>query len=157
MAACFFTRQLNSHRQLILFQLFQNRVDNLEGQLDLLTQLATGRGTFGQQKLQQQTFDFLGGLVDEATTEIEQEIEDERSDDKPKRKPKRRKPDSIPDSVERERIELDVDPELRVCSGCQVEMGCIGEDVTSELEYIPARFVLKQELPTREQTLEARA
>jgi transposase len=109
-------------------QLLSRLLKNLRGQIYGKTSEKLAPG--------QQTFDFLG--------ELEQEIEDEQPDDKPKRKPKCRKPDSIPDTVERERINLDVDPELRVCSCCQIEMDCIGEDVTSELEYIPARFVLKQ-------------
>ena len=117
-------------------QLLSRLLKNLRGQIYGKTSEKLAPG--------QQTFDFLGELVEEATSELEQEIEDEQPDDKPKRKPKCRKPDSIPDTVERERINLDVDPELRVCSCCQIEMDCIGEDVTSELEYIPARFVLKQ-------------
>jgi len=48
-------------------------------------------------------------------------------------------PQSIPDAIERERVEIDVDPELRVCSCCKVELQRIGEDVTTEIDHISSR------------------
>ncbi len=92
----------------------------------------------------QLTFDFVGKLVEEAENEVEEEIEEESSEAKRKRRPKRRKPDSIPESIARERVVLDVAPELRVCSCCHSELHRIGEDVTTELDYVPARFVARE-------------
>ena len=92
----------------------------------------------------QQTFEFMTELVEEAESEVEEEIEEEASEQKRKRRPKRRKPESIPDSIERKRIVLDVDPELRVCGCCNKDMQQIGEDVTVELEYIPAKVIVNE-------------
>ena len=105
--------EIASLRETVTF--LQAKLESTEQERQLLARLLKNlRGlTYGKtsEKLApgQQAFDFLGELVEEATSELEQEIEDEQPDDKPKRKPKRRKPDSIPDSVERERIELDVE------------------------------------------------
>ena len=50
--------------------------------------------------------------------------------------PRGRKP--IAASIPRERVEYE--PEDRICSCCGLEMAKIGEEITEELEYIPAQF-----------------
>jgi transposase len=53
-----------------------------------------------------------------------------------------RKP--LPDDLPRERRVHDPDPEDRICPGCGKSRVRIGEEVTEELEYIPARlFILE--------------
>jgi transposase len=94
----------------------------------------------------QLTFDFCSDLVEEAKAEVDEEkLEEEFADDdtSPPRR-KRKKSRTIPKDAKRERIVLDVDPELRVCSGCDCEMQKIGEDVTTELDYIPAQFIARE-------------
>lgn len=44
----------------------------------------------------------------------------------------------LPEDIERERIEYDL--ASPTCSGCSLEMPVIGEEVSEELEFIPARF-----------------
>lgn len=51
---------------------------------------------------------------------------------------KGRKP--LPVNLPRERIEHE--PETKECSGCGKEMTKIGEEITEQLEYVPARFVI---------------
>lgn len=93
----------------------------------------------------QLTFDFCTELVEEAEAEIDEEkLEEEFSCDD-KSPPRKRRPSRmIPKDAKRERIVLDVDPELRVCSGCASDMDKIGEDITTELDYIPAQFIARE-------------
>ncbi|MBK7645266.1 MAG: IS66 family transposase [Planctomycetes bacterium] len=49
-----------------------------------------------------------------------------------------RKP--LPSSLPRERVEHDVEPEDRSCFSCKREKQRIGEEITEELEYVPASF-----------------
>jgi transposase len=78
-------------------------------------------------------------LGDEAETET---IAYERKKRRGGRKP-------ILADLPRQRVVIDVDPELRVCPDCGEALGCIGEDIREELEYIPAllfvvEYVLKK-------------
>ena len=54
--------------------------------------------------------------------------------------PRGRKP--LPSDLPRERIEYE--PEERTCNCCGAELEKIGEEITEELEYIPARFLVKE-------------
>jgi len=96
----------------------------------------------------QLTFSFMNELVDEAVAEVDEEkLEEEFAGDEssqPDRKPKRRKSRRIPESAQRERVVLDVDPELRVCTCCDSEMQKIGEDTTTELDYVPAVIIARE-------------
>lgn len=51
-----------------------------------------------------------------------------------------RKP--LPSNLERERVEYE--PETRVCGCCGAELEKIGEEITEELDYIPARFLVRE-------------
>lgn len=57
-----------------------------------------------------------------------------------KRRRRGRKP--LPEELVRERIEYE--PEEKLCPCCGEEMPKIGEEVTEELDYIPARFVVRE-------------
>ena len=93
----------------------------------------------------QQTFSFLDEVVEEAKAEVEEELEAETAaDEKPPARKKKRKPRTVPEEIARERVVLDVDDELRTCSCCNTEMQPIGEDVTTELDYVPARFIARE-------------
>ena len=56
-----------------------------------------------------------------------------------------RKP--LPSNLERERIEYE--PETKVCSCCGAELEKIGEEITEELDYIPARFLVREHVKIR--------
>lgn len=86
-------------------------------------------------------------LFEEAKVEIEaEELQDEEEFEE-KRKRKRRR---IPKDLERQRIEIDVEPELRSCPDCGEEMSVIGEEISETLEYIPALlYVIEYALKKR--------
>ena len=76
-------------------------------------------------------------FLKEAKAEIETDEIGERETLTYERKKRRarRKP---AEDLHRERIEIDVDRDLRTCPDCGDEMSPIGEDISEELEYIPA-------------------
>jgi len=76
-------------------------------------------------------------LEDEA-----QSASDQRSgQDPPQRKRPRRHP--LPEHLERETVVIE--PErLEACTHCGGTPGCIGEEVTEELEYVPAKVVVRR-------------
>jgi transposase len=77
-------------------------------------------------------------LFEEAKAEVEAEEEPEQDEPATKRKKKRKGRKPLPKELRRERIVLDVDPEIRTCSCCNKAFVRIGEDITEELEFIPA-------------------
>ena len=60
------------------------------------------------------------------------------SEKKGKRKGQGRKP--LPKDLPRKRVVHDVSPEEKICSYCEIEKSKIGEEVTEQLEYVPASF-----------------
>lgn len=76
-------------------------------------------------------------LFQEAAREIEEEREEE-TEVTYKRKKRRGNRKPLPENLHRERVEVDVPPELRTCPDCHGEMSSIGEHILEELEYIPA-------------------
>jgi transposase len=50
----------------------------------------------------------------------------------------------LPADLPRERIEYHPDEEERVCSGCGHHKEIIGEQITEQLDYVPASFVVRQ-------------
>jgi hypothetical protein len=77
-------------------------------------------------------------LFEEAKREIQAEEAQEFEAITYERKKRRGNRRPIPEIVHRERVEIDVDPELRNCPDCGEEMVCIGHDISEDLEYIPA-------------------
>jgi len=73
-------------------------------------------------------------------------LEDEADQEKPKDKPKgRRRPPRhpLPDHLERETVVLE--PEgLKLCEHCGQAPGRIGEETTEELDYVPAKVVVRR-------------
>ena len=114
---------------------------------------ALQRRTYGRrsEKLDpnQLLFEFAK-LAEEATKELEEESKEasEVADEEPeapakKKKPRRgRKP--IPENLPRKREVLEPREEERVCAGCHTEKVAIGEKVTEELEYVPARLYVRE-------------
>lgn len=50
----------------------------------------------------------------------------------------------LPESLRRERIEIDVLPEEKHCSCCDIDKTRIGEEVTEELEYQPSSLFIRE-------------
>ena len=62
-------------------------------------------------------------------------------EDPPRRKPRRRHP--LPEHLERQTVVLE--PErLAPCEYCGQTPGCIGQEVSEELDYVPARVVVRR-------------
>ena len=70
-----------------------------------------------------------------ATLTAKLDLPEEAPVDKPKRKP-------IPDHIPR--IEVELTPDSADCAQCGGKLRRLGEDVTEELEYVPARFVVNR-------------
>jgi len=88
-------------------------------------------------------------LFQEAEREIALEVSEEREVITYERKKRRGNRRPIPEAIHREKVEIDVDPELRKCPECGEEMVYIGNDVSEDLDYIPAllfvvEYVLKK-------------
>jgi len=50
----------------------------------------------------------------------------------------------LPESLRRERVEIDVTPEEKHCSCCDIDKTRIGEEVTEELEYQPSALFIRE-------------
>lgn len=93
---------------------------------------------------------FKGDLLDESDQEVKEEIDDPvrsstmdfEEPDKPKKKRSGRTP--LPKKLERKRIPHEPSPEELICPCCGEERKRIGEEITEELEYIPARLFVKE-------------
>ena len=116
--------------------LSERTCDYLEYQLEKLKHLLFGKRS---EKMEAVRADGLlqADLFQEAAREIEEEREEE-TEVTYKRKKRRGNRKPLPENLHRERVEIDVPPELRTCPDCHEEMGSIGEHVVEELEYIPA-------------------
>jgi len=79
-------------------------------------------------------------LEESTESEPEEKIEETEEEAPAARKRRKRGRKRLPENLPRERIEHDLPPEQRVCSCCGAEKEKIGEEVTEELEYIPASF-----------------
>lgn len=53
---------------------------------------------------------------------------------------------SLPIHLEREKIKHDIPEEERVCPNCQIYLHCIGKEVTEQLDFIPARLIVKEHI-----------
>lgn len=77
-------------------------------------------------------------LFNEAAREIRTEEFEEAEGEREARKNRRGNRKPIPKEFRRERVVIDVDPELRTCPDCGDAMQRIGEHISEELEYVPA-------------------
>ena len=64
--------------------------------------------------------------------------------DAPKKNGHGRKP--LPASLPRKPVLHDVPPEHRVCPDCGAERSCIGQEISEQLEYVPASFVVLEHI-----------
>ena len=69
---------------------------------------------------------------------VDEAPDDEESPDRRKKKGRRNGRAPLPKDLPRKRVEYHPDPEDLVCSCCRGEKDRIGEEVTEELEYVPA-------------------
>lgn len=53
---------------------------------------------------------------------------------------------NLPIHLEREKIKHDIPEKERVCPHCQIYLHCIGKEVTEQLDFIPARLIVKEHI-----------
>jgi transposase len=132
-AACKAREQENSTLQESLKGLLQER-QYLEYKLEQLKRMLFGKKSEKSPPRADGTLQLE--LFEEAVEEIRAEETEE--DDTHRRRKRRGNRKPIPKDLPRERVEIDVDPEMRVCPDCGQDMQCIGEHICEELEYVPA-------------------
>jgi len=115
-------------------QLFGEKSDKLTPEEE--AQLAEVAAAL-QEQLQRDPPTSDGVLEDEADEDHSQ------SKDPPKKKARRCRRHPMPEHLERQTVVLDPTP-LHPCPHCGQPPGCIGEEVSEELDYIPAKVVVKR-------------
>lgn len=131
--------------------------DGLEAQLkETLLELAELKGQlFGakSEKLTAEEENQLAEVAADLQEQLQRDppvsddvLEDEADEEKPKDKPKRRRRQPrhpLPDHMERETVVLE--PEgLKPCEHCGQAPGRIGEETSEELDYLPAKVVVRR-------------
>lgn len=81
---------------------------------------------------------------DEPAEDPPDDEEDEETVDPPPRKKRRKRRAAKLKDLPRVRIEHDVDPAERICACCGDEKKRFGEEVTEEIEYVPASVVINE-------------
>jgi len=115
----------------------QQQIEKMQHQLEILLKARFGpksdRINPDQQLLfKQETSDALGTPLGNEVQESEEEIS------KAKKKKKGHGRNRLPENLSRERKVYDVDPEDKTCKTCQKVKIKMGEEVSEQLEYIPA-------------------
>jgi len=108
---------------------------------------ARNRRMFGRSSEKLSLEELRGWLFDEAELSVEEGPPEREKEEKvtipahTRKKPGRRK---LPESLPREDIIHDLSTEEKTCPCCGRERPRIGEDITEELEYVPARLFVNR-------------
>ena len=86
--------------------------------------------------------DLTLAMMEDAAGKAEEPAPAADEPEKEKKEGHGRKP--LPSHLPRRRIEHQVDREKLVCNGCGGRLDKIGEDISEQLEYVPASFYVKQ-------------
>jgi transposase len=116
------------------------QIDDLQRQLEWFKRHVFGRRS---EKLSPNQLTLFQGMTAEQTTTPEESSP--KPTDVPQRSKKHlngRRP--LPEDLPRERIEYHPPQEDLICSCCGQAKQAIGEEVTEELDYVPASFVVRQ-------------
>jgi transposase len=122
----------------------EGRIQQLEGRVESLTRALFGRRSEkidpGQLLLfDQAVMDEVEGIV------AEERREEEEQQDRPPRRKRRRGRRKLAPHLPRERIEIELPEKDRICEACGgVCDHRIGEEVTEQLEYVPASMKVLQ-------------
>lgn len=120
----------------------QRQLERMQQQLERLLCRQYGRSS--EQVHPDQQLLFAEPEADQATEEQgDADAEDESSAGKP-RKPRRHSRQSLPAHLPRQRIEYELDESDRTCPCCGNTRHKIGEEVSEQLEYVPASLFVKQ-------------
>ncbi|MCA9413974.1 MAG: IS66 family transposase [Candidatus Omnitrophica bacterium] len=131
--------------QLILDLLSTN--ENLRHQLKQLQRYQFGSKSERFEALEEQKllFEQLRNLMDDSEEKAETDEEEAleaTAEENGKKKGHGRKP--FPEHLPRERVEFPLSEEKRDCPNCAGHLEKIGEEVTKQLEYIPASFHVRE-------------
>ena len=134
-------------RQLLSDAHERNRqIDDLQNQLEWFKRHVFGRRS---EKLSPNQLTLFQGMAADQCQGEEQNTASEESNKritdvpgKPKKHLNGRRP--LPEDLPRERIEYHPPKEDLICSCCGQTKQAIGEEVTEELDYVPASFVVRQ-------------
>jgi transposase len=123
-----------------------HRLQDLQHQLEWFKRHTFGRKSEKYDPKEKLLFDLLDKIeAVEKETSLGNEATGRQPGKTTKAKPSRRngrKP--LPADLPRERIEHTPSPEALQCSACGKEKQRIGEEVTEELDYVPASFVVRR-------------
>ena len=117
-------------------------IEKLQHQLKGLLRNCYGRRSEKSDPAQQLLFDDILEKLWE-TPPAEAEFE-EGEEEAPERKPRRRGRKRLPAGLPRKRIEHDIPEEEKPCPECGKPRQRIGEDVSEQLEFVPAHFIVLQ-------------
>lgn len=89
----------------------------------------------------EESSDQLNLFADEAS---EEEAVEEENPPPPERKPRKRRSRGLPPNAPRVDVVIDVTEEEKTCACCGAAKHCIGEDITEQLDIIPARVFVRR-------------
>ncbi len=123
-----------------------HHISSLQHQLSLLKRSLYGRKreTIDPDQIRFVFAELQAAIDQSARAQQEsQEDEDKAGEDKKiKKKGHGRKP--LPPNLPRKTIDCPVPDEKMICEHCQTDLKKIGEDVSEQLEYVPASFLVKK-------------
>lgn len=128
----------------------QSDIEKLRHQLNRLQRYQFGSKSERFEALEEQKllFEQLRNLaenqeeVDADVESDEEEAPESPAEDNAKKKGHGRKP--FPDHLPRERVEFPLPEEKRDCPNCAGHLEKIGEEITQQLEYVPASFHVRE-------------
>lgn len=127
-------------KQMVLTLLAQ--IDDLSGQLYYLKRQLFGKKSEKLNPAQRLLFEDL-------YQQVQAQVQEQRAADKPQKPARRananhngRRP--LPADLPRETMEIEPEPQERVCEACGAEKERIGREVTEKLEFRPACFYVKE-------------
>jgi len=131
-------------RQMVL-QLLMD-VDDLQNQLAWYKRYVFGRKSEKLDPQQQLLFDVLEEQLEtiEKRALAENSLESSSDQGEKKKTSRRNGRSPLPNHLPRERVEYHPSPDELVCSECGGHKQAMGKEVTEELDYVPASFVVRQ-------------
>jgi transposase len=120
-----------------LIEAMAGTIRDLEARMDYLVRRLFGTRSERTDPAQLPLFDAPGEPAPEETPAEAQETQSRSN-------PKGHGRNGLPAELPRERIEYDLSPEEKICPCCGKEKNCIGEEVSEQLEYVPASLFVKE-------------
>lgn len=123
-----------------------HRLQDLQTQLDWFKRHTFGRKSEKYDPNQKLLFEALEEKVKARQSEL---LASERSEAGRKKKSRHNGRTPLPSDLPRERIEHLPEKDALICKTCGREKQRIGEEITEELDYVPASFVVRQHVRSK--------